>query len=158
MKNSKIKLVAIAAMMSLAIMSCKSNTEDKEDNLENAKENVNAAQEDVAIAKDELTAARLDSVNQYSNYRKEIDNRLAENDKQIAEIRVKVKMQKASIRAKMDKDLDVLMQKNEDFKMKMKNQKDGIYSEWESFKQSYNTSLDELGKSISEMAQNNMKK
>ncbi len=158
MKSSKIKLVAMAGIMSLAMMSCKSNTEKKEDNLENAQEDVKAAKEDVAIAKDELSAARLDSINQYSNYRKEIDNRLAENDKQIAEIRAKVKMQKASIRSKMDKDLDVLMQKNEDFKVQMKKQKDGIYSDWESFKQSYNTSLDDLGKSISEMAQNNMKK
>ena len=151
MKNSKIKLVAMAGMVSLAMLSCKSNTEEKKENLEEAKK-------EVVVAKDELSAARMDSINQYSNYRKEIDNRLAENDKQIAEIRAKVKMQKASIRAKMDKDLDILMQKNEDFKMQMKNQKDGIYSDWESFKNSYNTSLDDLGKSISEMAQNNMKK
>lgn len=151
MKNSKIKLVAMVGMVSLAMLSCKSNTEEKKENLEEAKK-------EVVVAKDELSAARMDSINQYSNYRKEIDNRLAENDKQIAEIRAKVKMQKASIRAKMDKDLDILMQKNEDFKMQMKNQKDGIYSDWESFKNSYNTSLDDLGKSISEMAQNNMKK
>ena len=151
MKNSKVMLVAFAVIMSFAIMSCKSNTEEKEENLEEAKE-------EVVVAKEELTAARLDSINEYSKYRKEIDNRLAENDKQIAEIRANVKMQKASIRAKMDKDLDVLMQKNEDFKIEMKNQKDGIYSNWESFKQSYNTNLDALGKSISEMAQNNMKK
>ena len=150
MKNSKIKLVAMAGIMSVAMLSCKSNTEEKKENLEEAKE-------EVAVAKEELSAARLDSVNEYSKYRKEIDNRLIENDRQIAEIRAKVKMQKASIRAKMNKDLDVLMQKNEDFKIEMKNQKDGIYSDWESFKQSYNTNLDDLGKSISEMAQNNMK-
>ena len=150
MKNSKIKLVAMAGLMSFAMLSCKSNTEEKKENLEEAKE-------EVAVAKEELSAARLDSVNEYSKYRKEIDNRLIENDRQIAEIRAKVKMQKASIRAKMNKDLDVLMQKNEDFKIEMKNQKDGIYSDWESFKQSYNSNLDDLGKSISEMAQNNMK-
>ena len=158
MKNLKIKLLVMAGILSIAITSCKSNTEEKKDDLEEAKQDVSTAKENVEVAKNELSAARLDSVNQYSNYRKEINDRLIENDKQIAEIRAKIKMQSASVRAKMNKDLDALNKKNEEFKLQMKNQKDGLYSDWESFKQSYNTNMDNLGKSISEMAQNNMKK
>ena len=155
MKNSKIKLFALAAVASILFISCKSNTEQKQENLNEATEDVASAKEDVEDAKDELTAARADSVNTYKNYRSEVDARLVENDRQIAEIRAKIRTQKASMRAQMNRDLDVLMQKNEDFKIEMKKQKDGAYSNWESFKDGFNSNLDNLGKSISEFAENN---
>ena len=157
MKNLKIKLVALAAVTSLAFINCKSNTEEKQENLNEATEEVASAKEDVEDAKVALTAARADSINTYKNYRAEVDARLAENDRQIAEIRAKIKMQNAAVRLQMNKDLDVLMQKNEDFKIEMKKQKDGAYSNWESFKDGFNSNLDNLGKSISEFAENNRK-
>lgn len=158
MKNSRIKLIVLAGITSLSIMSCKSNTEEKKDNLEQATQDVTNAKEDAEIARDELSAARMDSINTYGKYRAEVDARLVENDRQIAEIRAKIKSQKAAIQTQMNKDLDVLMQKNEDFKIEMKKQKDGAYSNWESFKEGFNSNLDNLGKSISEMAENNRKK
>jgi|GEM_PF-2047927 len=149
MKNSNTNLLILAFVSTLLIVSCTSNIEKKAENLKEA-------QKDVAVAEEELSEARLDSVNQYANYRRETAIRLAKNEKQIEEIRAKAKIQKTAIRAKMDKDLDVLKQKNEDFKIEMKNQKDSIYADWESFKRSYNTRMDELGKSISKRAQDNM--
>ena len=150
-------MVALAAVASILFISCKSNTEQKQENLNEATDEVTSAKENVENAKDELTAARADSVNTYKNYRSEVDARLVENDRQIAEIRAKIKTQKISMRAQMNRDLDVLMQKNEDFKIEMKKQKDGAYSNWESFKDGFNSNLDNLGKSISEFAENNRK-
>lgn len=158
MKNSRSKWVTLAVLVSVAVMGCKSDTEEKKENLEQATEDVTTAKEEVEVAKEELTAARMDSINTYVKYRAEVDARLAENDKQIAEIRANIKTQKAAIRTKMNQDLDVLMKKNEDFKIEMKKQKDGAYSSWERFKQDFNSNLDNLGKSISEMAENNRKK
>ena len=151
MKNHKLRVLAVAFVSLLAVMSCKSNTEEKEANLEKANE-------EVIIAQNELTAARMDSINEYAKYRAKMDAKLLENDKQIAEIRAKNKLQKAEIRAKLDKNLDALMQKNEEFKIEIRNQKDGIYSDWEGFKDSFNENLDDFGKSISNLAQENNKK
>ncbi len=151
MKILKIKIVALACCSALLLLSCKSNTENKEDNLENAEEKV-------TVAREELSEARLDSINEYAKYRADMDAKLIENEKQIAEIRAKNKLQKQAIRSKIDKNLDALMQKNEEFKIEMKSQKDGAYNSWESFKDKFNSDMDDLGKSISKMAEDNKKK
>ncbi|MBC7494827.1 MAG: hypothetical protein H7221_07445, partial [Flavobacterium sp.] len=52
MKNSKIKLLALAAVASIAFISCKSNTEQKQENLNEATEDVASAKQDVENAKD----------------------------------------------------------------------------------------------------------
>ena len=148
MKNSKLKLFLVSSMTAVTLLSCKSNTESETENLKEAQENV-------VVATKELSKARLDSVNEYKKYREEMDKRLIENDKSIALIRLDIKNQKASIRTKLEKDLDVLMSKNEEFRVEVKNQKDGIYSTWENFKSDLNNNMDDLGKSISEMANNN---
>lgn len=150
MKNSKIKLFAVVGLATLTMMSCKSNTEEKNDNLNDAIEKVN-------VAEAELSEARLDSINEYTKYRTEMDAKLVENEKQIALVKAKIKLQKAEMRTKMEKDLNKLIQKNEAFKTEIKNHIDADYTNWENFKQDFNKNMDELGKSISEMAQDNMK-
>lgn len=158
MKNLKNTLIVFTGITALTIASCKSNTEEKKDNLQEATEQATTANEDLETAKEELSAARMDSINTYEKYRAEVNARLIENDRQIAEIRAKIKTQKAIIQTQMNKDLDVLMKKNEDFKIEIKKQKDGAYSAWEGFKDGFNSNLDNLGKSISELAKNNQKK
>ncbi len=151
MKNSKIKLFALAGVASLALMSCKGNVEEKQENLDEAKE-------DVMEAKQELSAARMDSINEYAKYRKEVEMQLQENDKKIAEIGANIKMKSASVQTQMKQDLEVLKQKNEAFKLEMREKKEGMYSDWETFKSDLNTNLDEFGKSISKLADENKKK
>ena len=142
------KILLIAAVVSISLYSCKGSTEAETENLKEAKE-------DVVDATQELSEARKDSIVQYASYRVEIDKRLIENDKNIALIRANIKKQKASIRMQLEKDLDVLMEKNEAFRTAIKNNQDGIYSKWETFKTDLNTNMDDLGKSISEMANKN---
>ena len=50
----------------------------------------------------------------------------------------------------------ILKAKNNNLKAKLNDRKDNAQSSWESFKQNMNEEMDELGKSISEMAQKNM--
>ena len=140
------KILLIAAVVSISLYSCKGSTEA---------ENLKEAKEDVVDATQELSEARKDSIVQYASYRVEMDKRLIENDKNIALIRANIKKQKASIRMQLEKDLDVLMEKNEAFRTAIKNNQDGIYSKWETFKTDLNTNMDDLGKSISEMANKN---
>lgn len=153
MKNFKIKFVLVACFSTLllSIISCESKTKEKEENLQEA-------QEEVVIAKEELNEARLDSANQFLNYRKEINIRLKKNENKIAEIRAKTKLQTTAIRTKIDKEVVILSQKNENLKVEIKNQKDSLYSDWKSFKNRFNVKMDDLGKSISKTAQDNIKK
>lgn len=147
-KDSKFILFLAVLFISITILSCKKTTKAEIENLKEAKHNV-------VIATKELSKARLDSVNQYASYRTEMDNRLIENDKNIALIRLDIKNQKKSIKIDLEKNLDVLMAKNETFRVAIKTEKDGIYSKWETFKTDLNINMDDLGKSISEMANKN---
>jgi len=50
-----------------------------------------------------------------------------------------------------------LQLKNTELKLKIENYKQGASQKWELFKVDFNNDLDQLGKSISKMANNNLK-
>ena len=55
------------------------------------------------------------------------------------------------------KQLENLQLKNTELKLKIENYKQGASQKWELFKVDFNNDLDQLGKSISKMANNNLK-
>ncbi len=145
--NSKIEFFFMASMISIIILSCKNTTQLETENLKGLKYN--------GVATKEFSKARMDSTNQYTIYRAEMDNRLIENDKNIALIRLEIKNRKVSIKTvQLEKTLDDLIAKNETFRVAIKNEKDGVYSKWEIFKTGLNLNMDILGNSISKMADN----
>lgn len=151
MKSSILKLSFVVCVATTGVVSCNSSTEKKE-------EKVNEAIADVAVASQELAQARLDSAREYNAYKAEVDAKLIENDRNIANLKVEIKKEKKEAREKYDKELEELNQKNEKLKHNIQEYKGSVADKWESFKNSFNHDMDELGKSISEFAKNNMKK
>ena len=70
----------------------------------------------------------------------------------------KVKAEKEAQKAENLKELIRLEEKNNSLKAKLRDYEDGPSDKWEVFKIEFNKEMDELGKSISTMAERNMKK
>lgn len=117
-----------------------------------------SGQEDVIDAKVALQQSKLDSINDYNTFKNSIELKIDENQKQINEIAIKVDRSNDKNRAANVKELAKLEEKNEELKAKLNEyDQQGTAEKWELFKVEVNNDIDELGKSISNMAERNMK-
>ncbi len=95
---------------------------------------------------------------EYKTYRTEQEKKITANEKQIADLRAKKENVVKEDREKYEKKIDALEQKNNDLKSKIKsNYMSEGKDKWESFKREYNHDMDELGKSLKDLAKNNVK-
>ncbi len=150
MKTNILKVALIAGITSFGIMACNESPADKEVKVEEAQENLDEAQQ-------ELVQATTDSINEYTQFRQESEMKLQSNDEKIARLREKNTSDKKDLKIKYDKRINELEEKNNKLKARIKDRKDDeSQTSWASFKQSINEEMDEVGKSISDMAQKNM--
>jgi hypothetical protein len=151
MKPVTIKNILAIVLISTAVLACDTSTEKKEENVENAKEKV-------IIATDALDKARADSANEYQLYKEASDKKISENNDKILALKEQIRLEKTEMKIKHEKALDELDQKNATLKLRMQQYKQADKNSWEAFKLSFNKDLDDLGKSISSLAQRNMDK
>jgi hypothetical protein len=117
---------------------CNTNRENK---VENAKENVQKASQD-------LKDAQAEYDKEWQQFKSDVDLKISENEKSIAEIKVKIKTQNRKYKAKYEEEVVVLEQKNSELKNKIGEYKYESKDKWEEFKQGFNHDLDVVGKSI----------
>jgi hypothetical protein len=151
MKKYILKSILLTAIASLMLVGCNNSPKEKEVELEDA-------QEDVIDAKVALQQSKLDSINDYNTFKNSIELKIDENQKQINEIAIKVDRSNDKNRAANVKELAKLEEKNQELKTKLNEyDQQGTAEKWELFKVEVNNDIDELGKSISNMAERNMK-
>lgn len=150
MKTNILKVAFIAGFISFGMIACNETPADKEVKVEEAQENLENAQQN-------LEQATTDSINEYAQFKQESELKLQANDDRIAELKSKMTSDKKDLKIKYEKKINELEMKNNNLKTKLKDRKDGdSETSWASFKQTINEEMDEVGKSISEMAQKNM--
>jgi uncharacterized protein (DUF3084 family) len=113
------------------------------------------AREDLKEAKKDLKEAQKDSVTEYQKFKKETEVKIASYDKSIADFKVKIAKQKKVNKAKYEKNLAVLEQKNSDLKKKLADYKEEGQDKWISFKKEFNHDMNELGKSLKDFTVKN---
>ena len=150
MKTTLLTLTFIALLGTVGITSCNFTTEQKAETLEDAKANLDAASQDLELA-------RQDSA-ETAEYKIESEIKLKSNDLLIADMKDKMNVQRQEIRAKYMKSLDSLDEQNSRLRNNMKLYSSKGKENWEKFKQGFNQELDALGKSISQLAEKNVKK
>jgi hypothetical protein len=91
MKSSILKLSFVVCVAATGIVSCNNSTEKKE-------EKVNEAVADVAVASQELAQARLDSAREYNAYKAEVEAKLIENDRNIANLKIEIKKKRMRVK------------------------------------------------------------
>jgi septal ring factor EnvC (AmiA/AmiB activator) len=139
MKTTILKMTFLGAITAAAMTSCNNSPDQK-----------------VVEAKQELNQARLDSSADYIKFKEEADMKLKENDRKIADLKEKLKKERKETREKYDKQIEELDQKNTTLKTRVKEyKKEEDKTRWESFKDSFNKDMDDLGKSISRTAEKN---
>jgi cell division protein FtsB len=151
MKTPILKLVILSAIVSIIYISCNNSPKAKQDDL-------NAAKDEVVDAKADLAKSTKDSISDFNKYKESIEKKLVENDKVIAQLKATNSSKDKSTQALYVNQLDKLEMKNGELKHKIEDYKQGPEQKWELFQVDFNKDMDDLGKSISNMAERNMKK
>jgi len=149
MKTNILKVALIAGITTFGLMACNETPADKEVKVEEAQENLDQAQQN-------FEQATTDSINDYAQFKQESEMKLQSNDEKIAVLKAKMTSDKKDLKIKYDQKITELESKNNKIKSRLNERKQDSETSWASFKQSINEEMDELGKSISEMAQKNM--
>jgi hypothetical protein len=124
----------VSITTTLFILSCSSPAEK----VENAEAGVQQANDDLDKAQEEYTA-------DVKLFRQETDLIIAENEKEIAAINVKIKKNTSTKRAEYEKQITILEQKNKELKQQMDNYKADTNKDWQLFKTKFSKDLKELG-------------
>ena len=145
MKKNVIKLVTVLFIASTILIGCNTPAAKVED----AKENVDDAKEDLDQAHQEYLA-------EVENYRSETSGKITENEKIIADFRVKIENEKIEAKAAYEIKIAELEQKNKNLKQKMDDYKVTGKTEWEQFKSEFNRDMEKLGKAFQDLVVNNV--
>lgn len=146
-----LKTVFTTIILGLLTISCNNSPTDKE-------EGVREATQDLMDAKADLDQAESDSINDFIAYKEIIQLKLVENQQAIDDLK-----QRVNSKGKVERDIDEveinkLEKRNTELMLKIQNYEQGPEQKWELFRVDFNNELDDLGKSISSMADRNMKK
>lgn len=150
MKTRIILNLFLATLVSISILSCNKSPKSKQVDL-------NEAKQEVEIAKEDLDKATTDSVNAFNKYKSSIQIKLVENERIITNLKDKIKDKDRKTQTLYYKQLENLQIRNTELKLKIENYRQRPTQKWELFKVDFNNDLDDLGKTISTTANNNMK-
>jgi hypothetical protein len=134
MKN---KILTIATMTAFTAV-CFTTSAQVNTETENARKKEAKAQNNLRLAK-------IDSAADFEKFKKESELKIAENTKQIRELKSKKIIGTAKENEKYDKDVLVLEKRNNALRTKIDNCDDTKTSAWTSFKMGFSQDLDDLG-------------
>lgn len=140
MKKSILSFTATVFTFAFLLLSCSSPAEK-----------VEKAENQVVEANDNLDSAIKNYQEDMRAYRIETANRIAANEKEIADFNVKISNQKKETRATYLKKMTALEKKNMEMKNKLNNYKEDGNDKWKTFKAEFNKEMDDLGQSIKDL-------
>lgn len=151
MKTYIIKTILTTSIIGLFMTSCNNSPTAKE-------EDVKEATQDLIDAEADFDQAEYDSISDFNAFKENIQLKLVENQSVINDLKSKI-----SSKGKVDRDIDEveinkLEKRNTELKLKIENYEQGPAQKWALFKVDFNNELDDLGQSISDMADRNKKK
>ncbi len=151
----KIYSLALATIIGgVIVTSCQSSAQKQD-----------AAEAKVQDAKDDLKEARKDAnaeaqkaatAEEWKAFRTSSHEKIQANEKQIAELKVKMNKPGKLLDAAYAKKIDSLEEKNQDMKKRMISY-EKEQSDWEKFKREFNHDMDELGNALKDLTVDNKK-
>jgi outer membrane murein-binding lipoprotein Lpp len=118
-------------------------------------EKVNQAESNVAEANQQLENANKEYEADIAKYKIETDDKIAANQKSIADFNARIANEKAATKEAYQKKLAELEQKESDLKKKMDEYKMDGKENWIIFKTEFNRDMDELGKALKDLTVKN---
>ena len=141
MKKSYMSLVLSFFLTTILLISCASPSEK----VENAKE-------EVLDANNKLDTAIKNYQADINAYKIETASKIAANELAIKNFNSKIENEKKELRASYLSKIEVLEKKNRDLKNKLDNYQDDGNDKWRTFKAEFGKEMDDLGKSIKDLA------
>lgn len=145
--NKFIQKLSFSTVLFAGILTGCTSTASK---VENAEENVKKEQEDVVKANENLKM-------EIENYRKESVSKIDGNDQRIAEVRAQAEKDKSAMKAEVKTQISDLEKKNAELRTKLNDYQSDKQEDWDTFKKELNHDMDELGNSLRDFGQKNMK-
>lgn len=146
MKKSIFTIALITFATGTMLTSCSSPSEK-----------VDSAKADIEAAQHDLDQAKQDYAEQYQKFKLESDEKITANEKLIADLKAYSQNKKKEAKITYDQTISSLEETNEAMKAKVRDYKEEGNEAWEAFKREFNHDMDELGKSINNLSQNNTK-
>ncbi len=146
MKKSILALAASTLIASAILTGCSTPSQKVEN-----------AQNDVTAANKDLDQANKEYLADIEKYRKETADKIAANDRSIAEFKARIENKKRDAQADYKKRIAGLEQKNSDMKKKMDDYKAEGKDKWEKFKTELKHDMDELGEAFKDLTVKNVK-
>jgi len=147
MNKTILAITVIALITGTVFTSCNSSA-DRVDNAEQA----------LIDADKELKEANEAYLLDIENYRMETADKIAANNKSIADFNLRIENEKKEVKAEYKKQIAELEQKNSDMEKKMDDYQADGKQKWEAFKTEFSHDMDELGKAFTDLTVNNTKK
>ena len=144
MTKKPLKIIALLSIILFSIQSCNYDTKDR---VESVKKNTTETHINSNTTKVEMGNTLLDSANEYSSYRKEMEIKLSENERQIFDLE-----KNSKINVKYKRALKELNNENKMLKDRVNNFKSNDINDWESFTHAFYKDIYKLEKSISNIA------
>jgi pyruvate/2-oxoglutarate dehydrogenase complex dihydrolipoamide acyltransferase (E2) component len=153
MKKSIFTLAVVTSLILVAILiGCQSSAQKEkaaQDKVQEAKQDLEAAQNAA-----NTEAKKVATAEEWKVFKSETEEKIKNNDKSIAELKIKIKKPGKTFDALREKKIDELEQQNKNLKARLeayeKSQRD-----WESFKLEFNHDMDELGKALKDLTVDN---
>ena len=141
MKHSMFFLAAMGIVAAILLTGCEKTSEQK----------VNNANENVGTAKQDLKDAQTEAAAEWQTFKNESEQQIAANEKRIDAFKEKMDKAGPKMKAKYDKDVENLEQRNRDLKQKLEDYKDEGPSKWQEFKTNFKRDMDAIGKTMTDI-------
>ena len=149
MKNL-FKSTLMVTLLCLLFVACKDTRNENEIELETARQGMQDAEKEAQESSD-------DSMKDYEAFREQFEMKINENEKHLEEAKKEIKASRGTIKLEKEKELSELEARNVKLKAQIQDFEQGSFENWEMFKTDLNKEMDEVSKSISEMANKNPK-
>ena len=116
---------------------------------------VDNAEADVVDAKEDLVQAQEDYLADVELYRQQTAEKVAANNKSIADFNARIETEKAAAKADYKIKIAELEKKNSDLKMRLDDYKVEGKDQWETFKIEFNRDMDQLGQALQDLTVKN---
>lgn len=110
--------------------------------------NAKAAEEEVTKAEQDLKTAQMNYAEEVELFRAEVNKKIAQNKKEIADINVKIAASGDDAKAKYKTQIAELEEKNEALNKRMRAYKSDSRKDWEAFKSEFNKDMDNLWEAL----------
>lgn len=117
---------------------------------------VTKARHAVVVAKNNLREAKIDSAADYRNFRKHAEMGIRENQKTIADLKLRKNREKKEINDRYDKDINEMIRRNAKIQKRYYDSQHVKTNKWSSFKREFNHDMDDFGHAFRNIGVNNI--